>query len=165
MTEEEWRDIPGYVGEYQASSLGRIRSLGMFAKGRDGSKRWIYGRILKPCCGNYDTVGLRGKTHYIHDLVTATFLGQKNGRCVRHGRKGKRDNRLDNLSYSGWSKNQIDRYRDGTMQCKSVIRSDGVEFESLHIAARVSNISVGDICKVCRKQRKTAGGFGWEYKD
>lgn len=27
MQDEEWRDIPGYEGYYQASSLGRIRSL------------------------------------------------------------------------------------------------------------------------------------------
>ena len=32
--DEEWRDIPGYEGCYQASSLGRLRSLNRVVVGK-----------------------------------------------------------------------------------------------------------------------------------
>lgn len=37
------------------------------------------------------------------------------------------------------------------------------EYKSAHEAARVLNIQFTNICKVCRGERKTAGGFGWSY--
>ena len=49
---EEWRDIPGYEGYYQASSLGRIRSLDhyttqMHPSGKGMMTRIHRGRVLK----------------------------------------------------------------------------------------------------------------------
>lgn len=37
------------------------------------------------------------------------------------------------------------------------------EYKSAHEAARENNIQFTNICKVCRGERKTAGGFGWSY--
>lgn len=37
------------------------------------------------------------------------------------------------------------------------------EYKSAHEAARALNIQFTNICKVCRGERKTAGGFGWSY--
>lgn len=37
------------------------------------------------------------------------------------------------------------------------------EYSSAHEASRKLNISFTNICKVCRGERKTAGGFGWSY--
>lgn len=37
------------------------------------------------------------------------------------------------------------------------------EYKSAHDAARENNIQFTNICKVCRNERKTAGGFGWSY--
>lgn len=37
------------------------------------------------------------------------------------------------------------------------------EYKSAHDAARKNNIQFTNICKVCRGERKTAGGFGWSY--
>lgn len=37
------------------------------------------------------------------------------------------------------------------------------EYKSAHDAARENNIQFTNICKVCRGERKTAGGFGWSY--
>lgn len=38
------------------------------------------------------------------------------------------------------------------------------EYKSAHEAARILNIQFTNICKVCRGERKTAGGFGWSYE-
>ena len=38
------------------------------------------------------------------------------------------------------------------------------EYKSAHEAARALNIQFTNICKVCRGERKTAGGFGWSYE-
>lgn len=37
------------------------------------------------------------------------------------------------------------------------------EYKSAHEAARENDIQFTNICKVCRGERKTAGGFGWSY--
>lgn len=38
------------------------------------------------------------------------------------------------------------------------------EYKSAHEASRILNIQFTNICKVCRGERKTAGGFGWSYE-
>ena len=42
---EEWRDIPGFEGSYQASSLGRIRSLDRDGAGTERRYR-LRGRLM-----------------------------------------------------------------------------------------------------------------------
>ena len=70
--EEEWRDIPGYEGQYQASSYGRIRSLDRTLMYKPSRRRKAYetsksGQLLKPI-GNkrtqYQAVFLNGNTAY-----------------------------------------------------------------------------------------------------
>jgi hypothetical protein len=39
------------------------------------------------------------------------------------------------------------------------------EYKSAHDAARTLNIQFTNICKVCRGERKTAGGFVWRFKE
>ena len=43
---EIWRDIPGYEGAYQASSLGRIRSLPRLIPVYDSIRRVMYQRLV-----------------------------------------------------------------------------------------------------------------------
>ena len=53
---EIWKDIPGFEGHYQASTLGRIKSLDR----KDTLGRSLKGRIMKQgeTRGKYLTVGL-----------------------------------------------------------------------------------------------------------
>lgn len=37
------------------------------------------------------------------------------------------------------------------------------EYKSAHEASRILNIQFTNICKVCRGERKSAGGFAWSY--
>ena len=37
-------------------------------------------------------------------------------------------------------------------------------YPSLNEASRITKISAGNICSVCKGDRKSAGGFQWKYK-
>jgi len=88
---EIWKDIPGYEGMYQASTIGRIKSF----KGKQE-------RILKPGTmpTGYRNVNLEGKNFTVHQLVAMCFLGHKpNGfsKQIDHINSDKNDNRIENL--------------------------------------------------------------------
>ena len=169
---EQWKWVAGYVGYYEVSDLGRVRSVDRVVKHhREGPKR-LKGRILKVTpfnrYGHLETClwknGARQKVS-VHRLVALTWIGPcPNGQQVRHGPKGKMDNSVGNLSYGTPSENSLDMRRDGTHTGKAVRRSDGVEFVNMYAAAEESNCDHRAVWAVCKGRRKTAGGYGWEYK-
>lgn len=78
---EEWRDIPGWEGVYQASSLGQIRSLDrVLPSGKWGHVR-RKGHVMKYKISQkgYRVIGLRlnGKRKWygVHRLVCMAFHG------------------------------------------------------------------------------------------
>ncbi len=174
---EEWRDITGYEG-YQVSDLGRVRSLDRIVPYGKGSSKRLKGKILKPSdykSRPYQAIPLsvesKPKLYRVHRLVTRAFLGPcPDGYEVCHGPHGKLDNRLSNLSYGTKSQNQLDRYRDGTINNKPIRRSDGKEYPSATIAERETGVCRKSISAVCNKyvhpngrRHLTAGGFRWEF--
>lgn len=96
---EEFRDIPGYEGLYQASSLGNIKSL--------GNNNFRKEKILKPGLkksGYYDvrlSKNGKAKSMRVHKLVAMAFLAHKpDGTMnivVDHINNVKTDNRVENL--------------------------------------------------------------------
>ncbi|MFB6473317.1 NUMOD4 domain-containing protein [Paenibacillus glucanolyticus] len=123
MNLEIWKDIPGYEGQYQASTFGRIRSLDRIISqvGRGGKpfERRLKGRILKP--GKYCKTGHlslplgRGTNGLpVHQLILLTFLGPVPEGCeVRHLNGVPTDNRLENLIYGSRTENILDVYAIG----------------------------------------------------
>jgi len=98
---EIWKAIPGYEGLYEASTLGRIRSV------------YRYQKVLKPMISNrgYERVDLfkekHRKQHSVHRLVAITFLC--NPFCkpeVNHIDENKRNNRLENLEWVTRNENE-----------------------------------------------------------
>jgi hypothetical protein len=76
LSEEEWRDIPGY-GRYQASSLGRIRSNGIGGNGKPGvvlkttpqgpqRRQYPYAQL---------SIGGKKRSRFVHVLVALAFHG------------------------------------------------------------------------------------------
>jgi hypothetical protein len=96
---EQWRDIPGYVGRYQVSDLGRVRTL-MDRAGKQRGTPLIFKPTLNKSGYVMFTLTLNGKPKrwLAHRLVLLAFCGpsplqgnHKNG--IRS------DNRVDNLEY------------------------------------------------------------------
>lgn len=124
LPEETWRDIPGYEGQYQASSLGRIRGLERYIEQTDRNgrvqKRHVPGRILKPYgsrTGPYMKVTINGKKIRVHKLVTEAFFGPcPKGMEVLHSNGNARDNRISNLKYGTHSENVRETYSYGGKQ-------------------------------------------------
>lgn len=167
---EQWKDIPGYVGAYQVSDAGRIRSLTRYVADAILGQKKIQGRVLKPAASasGHFTVALHNdgnqKTFYVHRLVAEAFFGPcPEGLEVCHGPRGLSDNSSLNLRYGTRSENSLDKRRDGTDNGRKVIRSDGQLFNSVTIAAEQSGCLATNIHKVCRGRYRTSGGFGWRY--
>lgn len=114
---EQWRQIPGLEGFYDASSHGNIRSVS-----RQAGKRWHEGQVLKPCprdkYGRLKvSISVNGKVTYadVAVLVARAWLPPgEPGDQVCHGRAGLTDNSPDNLYYGTSARNMEDRHRDGT---------------------------------------------------
>ncbi len=81
---------------------------------------------------------------------------------------------LDNIQLMTWKENSTKAYTDkcdGTLrkQLRGVVQIDEktghiVEHYSMQSASRKTGVSQPNIHKVCNKQRKSAGGYKWEYK-
>lgn len=134
---EKWRDIPGYEGSYQASSLGRVRSLTRKVELNNqlAKTRWQYGKVLRPASGGIkksdgkpDTrlaVVLRkdgrSRTLRVHSLVALAFLGPKpDGLEVAHINGINTDNRLPNLRYVTHAENEMDKFLHGTRVVRTI---------------------------------------------
>ena len=103
---EIWKDIPDYVGYYQVSDLGRVKSLARATIRSNGRKYPVQERIMKPSpssWGYLQTVLRKNgtlKTVKIHKLVSIAFLNHipcGHTICVDHIDNDKLNNRLDNL--------------------------------------------------------------------
>lgn len=118
MTAEEWRAVPGHEGFYEVSDLGNVRSLDRIITDKRGFKLPRRGKPLRPTPSgpmSYPNLKLRGRTRYLHDLVTSAFIGPKPpGQLVRHLNGITSDARLSNLAYGTYAENFADSLRHGT---------------------------------------------------
>lgn len=141
---EEWRDIPGYEGFYQVSSLGNVRSVNRYVTRSDGKILFLKGRVLttfdSTTC-NYKEVQLSynnvPKKYMIHRLVAICFLGLdvSSDLEVNHKNGDKIDNRLCNLeivTHKQNIKHSID----------TMLKND---YGEKHVRAKLTNQQADDI--------------------
>ena len=112
---EEWKDIKGYEGIYQVSSLGNVKSLDREVKRVDGIVVHVKGRMItiRQAREGYCLVALynkgRGKYKLIHRLVAEAFLCKpKETYEINHINHVRDDNRKENLEWCTHSQNMID---------------------------------------------------------
>ncbi|MFJ4038224.1 NUMOD4 motif-containing HNH endonuclease [Microbacterium sp. NPDC090007] len=117
MSVEEWLPVPGYEGQYEASSTGQVRSVRAHPKGRTPALH-----VLQPALhrNGYLNVGLRKegvrKVIGVHRIVCAAFHGRpKPGKTeVCHADGDKTNNSADNLRWGSHSENVRDSVAAGT---------------------------------------------------
>jgi len=121
---ELWEDIPSYEGFYQASNMGRVRSIDRVVPiQRGATKRSIKGYVLKPYLRKgYLVVDLHSgsresrKATSAHTIIWRTFNGQvPHPLQIDHKNEDKTDNRLSNLQLLSNRDNCIKgrlKYRD-----------------------------------------------------
>lgn len=103
LSDEEWRDIPGYEGLYQVSNLGRVKSL---PRGRQYPSRQTHNniRVLKLKSNGYYQVNLskfnKVKCYSVHRLVALAFIpNPKKLPCINHKDENKTNNCVENLEW------------------------------------------------------------------
>ena len=118
---EVWRQIPGFEGFYEVSSLGRVKSVTRTIDRVDGSGLPLRERIL---CIFVDTEGRervnlfksgRKKGFFVHTLVAMAFYGERpDGTECCHWDGNPRNNRVENLRWASHADNMRDLIRHGT---------------------------------------------------
>ncbi len=103
LTDEEWRPVQWHESAYQVSSLGRVRSLSRFRRGRGGHPVRVNARLLKQAVAGagYSTVCLgAGSSVMVHRLVAIAFIPNPDGMPeVNHKDGNKKNNRVGNLEW------------------------------------------------------------------
>lgn len=171
---EEWRDIPGYEGLYQASASGMIRSLHT----RTNQKGY---NILKQLRSNkkllYLSVSLckdgKCERKSVHRLVAMAFIpNPDNLPHVNHKDENPSNNRVDNLEWcTPEYNNKYGNHPRANINHPSLSRpvnqyKGGVliaTYPSISEARRV--IGRRNIQAVLKGRKKRCGGFEWKYAD
>ena len=174
---EEWRDVVGYEGRYQVSSMGRVKSLGRVTIMKDGRKLPVKERILKPnvVYGGYLTVNLCGdnkKWFLVHRLVCEAFHENPGNKPqINHINEIKTDNRACNLEWCTVKENNNHGTRNARIaetKSKPVVQytlnGELIKvWSSATEAERRAGFDHSAISKVANGKRKTAYGFRWKH--
>lgn len=115
---ETWRSLPGWVGIYEVSDEGSVRSLDRVVETARGSRFYV-GQALNPTpdSDGYLLVQLSRPRRLVgvHRLVMLAFRGPcPPGLEVCHGDGVPSNNRLSNLRYGTRSSNSLDSVAHGT---------------------------------------------------
>ena len=163
---EIWKDIKGYEGLYQVSTLGNVKSLNYNRTGKEmllspgmQTNGYLYVHLWK---------GGKRKKYSIQQLVAKAFISNPNGYpCVNHKDENKLNNCVDNLEWCTYQYNlTYNGIRKKAAEKCSIpiycIELDKV-FPSTHEAGRITGIYHGNICLCLKGKRKSAGGYHFIY--
>ena len=172
---EYWKDIPGFDGCYQVSSLGRVRSVKF--------NKIVFLSISFSTRYGVLTLFKNGKRHYrkIHRLVAEAFIPNPNNLPqVNHKDENPMNNSVDNLEWCDASYNcnygtRISRMAQSLTNHSVPLKYKAVqqfdidgnfikEYCSIKYV-KEDKYNPSTVCNCCRGRTKTAYGFIWKYKN
>ena len=178
---EQWRDVPGYIGLYQVSDLGNVRTCAKkttYTK-HHGLRHWKQ-RIIKPKISKSlrsrsdARVDLwkdgKPKTWLVARLVGLTWCdGYADGMTINHINGNSLDNRADNLEWVSLSDNIKLGFTSGLYDSirKKVRLTDvegaWIEFDSMAEASRYLGRNRGYISGIVKKGKNFAHSVYGEF--
>lgn len=183
---EEWKDIPGYEGAYQISSLGRVKCLErVYYCGDKCSRRVQEEIILKPTSvKGYVRLALskngKRKSFLVHRLVAESFIlipdslehliGTRKLQ-VNHKDENLLNNAVDNLewctasynvNYGARNEKMASKNRNGKKSKPVLCVETGEVFPSQAEVERKFGFLQSCISACCKREG-TAYGYTWRY--
>lgn len=177
--QEIWKDISGYEGVYQVSNWGNVKSLERSVNIKSSSKKLfpVKEKILTPSKNTrYCFVTLRKNKksyrHSVHRLVAEAFIPNPlNLPEVNHKDENKRNNSVDNLEWCtpkynanyGTSRERLAKQANIPIAQFSLSGDFIKQYQSALEAESIISIRRTNICKCCKGERRSAGGYLWSY--
>ena len=183
--EEIWKDIEGYEGRYQVSSLGNVKSL------NHGGHGYSKNLCLKKNTNGYLQVELykngTKKMITVHRLVAQAFIPNPDDkRIINHKDENKHNNAVWNLEWCDtaynnryswnrhperWPENPGKRRKERTNRdhrdkmILQITKSGDVirEWRDIRELRLKTSYSQWSILQCCDGKRKTAHGFKWQF--
>ena len=172
-TVEIWRDVIGYEGTLQVSTLTRVRILDRIVYKVDGRVTHYKGRILKQCkdkAGYYVVnTSINGikKQLKVHRLVAEAFIPNPyNLPTVDHINRIRDDNRIENLRWADMKLQTENSDRELLFKPVLQYTLDGqlvAEYTGINEASRQTGICSSHITECCQGKLKSTGGYIWCY--
>jgi hypothetical protein len=154
LENEIWIDCFGFDGIYEVSNLGRVKSVGRFARNRNG-EYWVKEKILKQnskslCvtltieCNRFPFTVQR----LVYESFTKDFIDESKNEVIERINKVKNDNRLENLRKVTKEQMVNNKTKKGCMKFTRI------NFVTKKNAILKKNIIVSKNCKVCNLHLK-----------
>ena len=185
---EIWKTVIGYEGLYEVSSMGRVRSLDRYVRGRGDSMKLHKGRTLHPkidrdgyCIYNLCKDG-KVKNFRAHRLVADAFIPNPNNKsCIDHINTIRNDNRVENLRWSTQQENVNNPITINRMSTAKKNQEKGnhqtpitqydlngnfiKEYPTIKEAVMETGTNRTSIISCANGRYKTANGFRWGYTE
>lgn len=181
---EIWRPIINYMGFYEVSNLGNVRSIERIVTDKNGVNYHHKGKTLSQNFDHkgYKRVQVQGKWLPVHRLVATAFIPNPDNKPqVNHKDTNKINNNDWNLEWVTNQENHNHKMENGlndkatkalrvyTKSIQQEVRQYTLkgefiaEHESLNSAARSVGTNPSNISYSCKGHRKTCKGFIWKF--
>ena len=161
--QEIWKDIEGYEGLYQVSSLGSIRNKKMNLKQSYDRNKY---RVITLCKNGIQ------KKYRVNRIVAIAFIPNNYNKAqVNHIDGNKENNCVNNLEWVTNKENMDHALKTGLISHSSKkitqLNDEGLEinrYNSIYEAAALTRIAQPNITRACKSKSK-AGGYVWRCID
>lgn len=188
FSNEEWRDIPRYLGRYQVSSYGRVRTFPKDVSYMNPNGTYSYqilgGEIMRQqkdakgyCYITLSQENLSVSQELVHRLVAESFIPNPNFYpVVNHKDENPSNNHRDNLEWCTYQYNctygtalsrMSEKARERGRRIGMYSLSDGSLIKVFKCPAEISEYfnkdMHGNILAVCNGRRKKCAGYNWKF--